>query len=411
MISTETVHSAEPALVEMQLEWRELERIRRAVPVEQSTTTEERVTMVVRSKSRKTTGSSSIWLPAVAISVLAIGVFAGCGGDDSSNGSDDSPSSSSAGTDIEPRTIGVVDIIRQSPIDNAIDEAMESAGEQIGWDVDVADAGGDPAEANRALQAFVTERVDAIILVSIDANAARVPIQAANDADIPVIEIGAEVEESDLWSAQYGEDEVQLTASLAEHIFSVDPAAKIGDLTVTAILNGITRKDALEAAVAEQGEAEIVASTSVDLADPVGSTQQAVSSMLQADPDIDAIHAVYDNFLQAALQTVTNRRSDAKVYSYFTAPETVEALQTDTPLEAVADTDLATTGMIAFDQLISHFENDTEIDRDAAEKHPLEYVIVTRDNVDEMLKGKDAVFPTEEIIGPWIEKWESEYGG
>jgi ribose transport system substrate-binding protein len=362
---------------------------------------------------RRANGSPGLKLLLAALtSAVVIALVAGCGGgdDDDTSGSASGGGGSEAGLEIEPRTIGVVDIIRQSPIDNALDEAMEMAGEEIGWDVEVSDAGGDPEKANQAAQVFVTKGVDAIVMISIEANAARAQIASAQAAGIPVIEIGAEVKPSELWDAQYGEDEKKLTQSLADYIFSQEPEAKIGDLTVTAIANGLVRKEALEEAVDQQGKASVVASAPVDLTDPVTSTEQAVSSMLTAHPDITAIHAVYDNFLQAALQTVTNKRSDAKVYSYFTAPETVKALKSNTPLQAVADDDLATTGMIAFDQLLGHFEKDAEIDREAAKKHPLEYVVVSRDNIAEKLGNKDAVFPTDEIVAPWIEKWEGEYG-
>jgi ribose transport system substrate-binding protein len=363
---------------------------------------------------RRARGSSAlVQLLAALTSVLVIGlVAAGCGSSDDSSGSTSGGESGgeTAGLGVEPRTIGVVDIIRQSPIDNALDEAMELAGDELGWDVEVSDAGGDPEKANQAAQVFVTKGVDAIVLISIEANAARAQIASAEGAGIPVIEIGAEVKPSDLWDAQYGEDERKLTQSLADYIFETEPEAQIGDLTVTAIANGLVRKEALEEAVEKEGKASIVASAPVDLTDPVTSTEQAVSSMLTAHPDLSAIHAVYDNFLQAALQTVTNKRSDAKVYSYFTAPETVKALKSESPLQAVADDDLATTGMIAFDQLLGFFENGTEIDPEAAAQHPLEYVVVSRDNIDEKLGNKDAVFPTPEIVAPWIKQWESEYG-
>jgi ABC-type sugar transport system substrate-binding protein len=351
---------------------------------------------------------------AMLAAIVVAGSVAGCGGDEESStqaGGGGGGGAAAEGGGIEPRTIGVVDIIAQSPIDRAMDDAMIEAGKQIGWDVKISDAGGNPQNVVQMMQAFVTQRVDAIILISVEANLVRNQIRAAKAANIPVIEIGAGVRPSELWDAQFGEDETRITEVLADYIFEHDPDAKIANLTVTAISNGLVRDTALKNAVKEQGNAEIVASAPVDLTNPVVSTENAVAAMLTANPDTSAVHSVYDNFLQATIKTITNKRNDAKAYSYFTAPDTVKALRGDTPLQAVADVDLATTGMIAFDQLVAHFESDAAIDRNAGEAHQLQYVIVSKENVEKLLGDKPSLFPTEEVVEPFVTRWKQEYGG
>ena len=310
---------------------------------------------------------------------------------------------------VTPRTIGVVDIIQQSPIDQQIDNIMLLAGKKLGWKIDVIDAAGDPRKVVNAMQTFITRNVDGIVLLSIAANNVRAQLAAARAKGIPVIEIGAGVVPSTLWSAQYGEDEARIARTIAEYIVKHDPNAKIADLKTHLVSNAIVRAAELRAVVKAQGKASIVAETEVDLSNPVVNTQKAVTDMLTAHPDITAIHAVFDNMAHAAIQTVIRKRSKAKVYSYFTAPETVANLRKDTPLQAVADVNLALTGAIAIDQLARFYELKTPIDQNAVDKHPLTYLIVDRSNVDRLLRNKKVVFPVEQLLAPFVKRWQNEF--
>lgn len=352
---------------------------------------------------------TSVATVALTASALAI---AACGSSSSSSSSSSSTGGGGAAkSSIKPQTIGVVDIIRQSPIDSAMDDAMTSAGQQIGWTVKVQDAAGNPQTVVSDFQTFITQRVNAIVLISVDANSVRAQLAAAKSANIPVIEIGAGVTPSTLWSAQIGEDETKITQVLADYMLKTDPSAKIGDLTVTAISNGAVREAELKKAVAADPKAHIVATVPIDLSNPVVSTETGVGAMLTAHPDLTAVHSVYDNFLQATIKTIENKRSKAKVYSYFLAPSTVTDLRTKTPLAATVNVNLAASGLIAFDQLVNYFQKHTPIDPNAAQKNPFTYTIVTPANVNQLLKGGTTQYPTASLVAPFVTKWHSEYPG
>lgn len=338
--------------------------------------------------------------------VMAVAVFiAGCGDDDDDS---NTVAEEAAGTiNVAPRDIGVVNLVRQSPAEDKIDRFYEAAGEALGWNVEIVDGGGDPAKIARAVQNFLNQNVDAIITTSNEAATIRGQLQEAKQKGIPVINTNGAARPSDLYTAQYEEDETQLGAQLAANIAETIEDPKIGNLATSIAYSGVLRNDALEA---ELGDA-VVDEQEVDLTNPVADTEAKLNAMLTADPDINTVWAVYDNMAQAAVSTIESKRSDAKLYTFYTTEQNVQNLRSETPLQALSDVNAPKTGAVAFDQLLGFFEKDEPIDPQALQEFPLEYEVVTRDNIDELLGDRDELFTNEEILQPFIEKWQEEYPG
>lgn len=345
-------------------------------------------------------------LAALAIFALSAALVA-CGDDEESE--EASAAAEAAGEiNVEPRTIGVVNLVRQSPAEDKIDRFFEATGDALGWEFDIVDGGGDPAKIARAVQNFVNQGVDAIITTSTEAAIIRGQLRAAADKDIPVIATNGGTTPSDLFTAQYEEDEYKMGQLLAEYMAETIEDPKIANLKTSIAYSGVIRDEALKEQFS--GE-EIVAEQEIDLTNPVVDTENVLNSMLTANPDINAVWAVYDNMSQAAVSTIESKRSDAKLYNFFTTEQNVKNLRADTPLEAVADVNLPHTGGVAVDQLLAYFENGEKIDPDALEENPLTYEVVTRENVDELLGDREELFPNEDILEPFLEKWSQEYGG
>jgi ABC-type sugar transport system substrate-binding protein len=343
---------------------------------------------------------STLLLLIVALAVMA----AGCGDDDDGGGDTDQ---AAANIQVAPREIGIVNLIRQSPAEDKIDQLFEQAAETLGWNVEITDGQGDPAKIARTVQTYVNQGKDAIITTSTEAAIMRGGLQDAQSQGIPVISTNGGTTKSDLFAAQYEEDEYRMGRQLAEYMQEAIEDPKIADLGTSIAISGVLRNNAFHDVFPDSA---FVAEQEVDLADPVGNTEKTLTNMLTANPDINAVHAVYDNMSQAAVTTLLRERSDAKLFNYFTTAQNVENLRNDTALEAVSDVNLPHTGAVAFDQLLAFFEKDQEIDPNALVENPLTYEVVTRDNVDDLLGDKDELFTVDEILQPFIEKWQREYG-
>lgn len=352
----------------------------------------------------------------VAICALAV---AACGGSSkNSSGSTASTGSSgsstasgmaaaSTGADthicVPQKTIGLVELIAQSPIDHKTDEMVQLIAKELGWHVDYVDAGGEVTKAETAVQNFVNEKVSMIVDDSVDAAPIRTGLLAAKQAGIPVFETNAGNEPSPLFAAMYSENETTMGKIMAEYIVKTVPNAKIGDLSTNLNYAGVLREKAIKEVVGSSGgKAQIVADEQVDLTNPVVNTAKTLTDELTAHPEINAIYAVFDNMVAAAVSAVKTKGDTGKVklFSYFTDPSNMPFLERH-ELAAVADANLPFGAVIVFDQYLKHLVKGTSIEADALEKAGgLHYRIVT---------SPEEVFQNKQTLAPYLQKWEAEY--
>jgi ribose transport system substrate-binding protein len=369
--------------------------LRQAAPARSLSPNEEREEMNVRRLIS--------WITLTAM----LAVVVGCGSDDSgdSGSSSEKQTNVSASTGkvcVDKKTVGYVDIFAASPIETSMKELSDAAVKSLGWDMKFVDAAGDFTKMQQAIQSFVTQKVDFIIVASADAAPIRQGLQAAKNANIPVVEIGGgNLDPEKLFSATYNEDEKTLGKMLAEHIVKSVPNAQIADLATTLNYSGKARGEGLKEAVDESGgKAEIAASQQVDSSNVVPSTTKTLTDMLTAHPDINAVYATFDSMATPAANAVRTKNSKAKVYTTFATPSNLE-LMSKGQMGAVIDANLAVTPAVAFDQFLNVAENGGEFDPNAIEKAGgLGYRIVT---------DPKQTYDVNETFKPFLEKWSQDY--
>ena len=86
-------------------------------------------------------------------------------------------------------TIGLAVANLQADFFNFIKESAEEEGERLGYDIITVDAGGDSAKQVSQIQDLITRKVDALIYIPAGATAADVPVRAAKNAGIPVVNV------------------------------------------------------------------------------------------------------------------------------------------------------------------------------------------------------------------------------
>jgi len=92
----------------------------------------------------------------------------------------------------KPR-IGLVTINLQALFFNQVNDGARQAAAEKGVDLVIVDGQNDPARQVRAIETFVAQRVNAIIVLAIDVNGIRPAVEAARRARIPVVAVDAKV--------------------------------------------------------------------------------------------------------------------------------------------------------------------------------------------------------------------------
>lgn len=89
--------------------------------------------------------------------------------------------------------VGLVTINLQALFFNQVNDGAKKAAAEKGVDLVIVDGQNDPAKQVRAIETFVAQKVDAIIVLAIDVNGIRPAVEAAQKARIPVLAIDAKV--------------------------------------------------------------------------------------------------------------------------------------------------------------------------------------------------------------------------
>ena len=94
-------------------------------------------------------------------------------------------------------TIALVTINQQALFFNQINDGAKGAAKAAGVDLVIFNANNVPSAQNDAIENYITQKVDGIILVAIDVNGVKPAITAAKKAGIPVVAIDAQIPDGD----------------------------------------------------------------------------------------------------------------------------------------------------------------------------------------------------------------------
>jgi len=343
----------------------------------------------------------------VAVPLVAAGCGGGSGSSSSSSetGSSGGGEKSPSGIEIPKATIGYVEPAAVDEVTNRNVSQLKAAAKELGWEVKFTNAQGDFSKVISAVEGDVNAGVDAIILGSTDAKLVRQPLLKAEQAGIPAIVIGGEVEEDPLYVAQYTENEPLMSTMLTEKMVEdlggkgTVAAMEIGQLT-----SGITRAEAREE-VLEGSGVELVDSQEGDLADPIQGTKKIASSMLSSNPGLSAMWLVYDYMMPPTLETMeTMGDKTTEVYTWFAGPENVEKLRQNPQVKALVEDNFDHTALIAMDQLAANVAEGAEINPNALEECPLQYEVIEKENAPPPGELK---WPLPENLAPFVANWKA----
>ncbi|WP_225769069.1 substrate-binding domain-containing protein [Inquilinus sp. Marseille-Q2685] len=278
--------------------------------------------------------------------------------------------------------IALVTINQQALFFNQINEGAQKAADAAGAKLVIFNANNVPSAQNDAIENYITQKVDGIVLVAIDVNGVKPAITAAKQAGIPVVAVDAQIPDGDN-AAFVGVDNLKAGEEIGKHVAdyvkqNMGGSAKLG---VIGALNSFIqnqRLDGFKKALSASG-------VKVDIVDTVdGQNVQDVAltaseNLMTANPDMTALYATGEPALIGAVSAVTSqgRTGDIKVFGWDLTAQAMEGIDAGW-VAAVVQQDPATEGKVAVETLLKLKKGETV---PAIINVPV--TIVTKANVDQ----------------------------
>lgn len=259
-------------------------------------------------------------------------------------------------------------------------DGAQQAAEDAGATLQVSDAQNDASKQQNDLQNFVTQQFDAILVNPVDSEAVAPAIQAANQADVPVLALDRGASGGEI-ATLISSDNVQGGKMAGEELIKQVGSGNVVQLegipgTSAARDRGKGFKQAMEA----QNAAKLVASQ------PAGFDRNqglnVTQNLLQANPDVKGIFAQNDEMALGAVQALGDKAgSQVKVVGFDAVPDALKAIQNGKMNASVAQQP-EKIGKLGVENAVK------VVDGQSIKKEiPVEVKLVTQDNVSQFMSG------------------------
>jgi ABC-type sugar transport system substrate-binding protein len=278
--------------------------------------------------------------------------------------------------------IGIVTFSTSDVDTNQMVDTMTQQAQSKGWTVEALNANGDPSQAITAIKQLATKKVDAIIVTVFDSTGLAAGLQAAEDANIPVLSAGGGMAPGIALSASTGAAQPLVDLMLK----NIGKAGTVLDLSYHPGIPCRERADAFDAAVA--ANPGLKATThEITIPGAAESSQAATSAWLGANANAKGPFAIFncydDNAMGAIAALKQNGRKDVQVYSFNATAPAVQAVK-DGTMTATLGVDLTSAGKMLVDQI-------PDIIAAGSSWQPKSFIpghtLVTKENVDEFMKN------------------------
>ena len=216
-------------------------------------------------------------------------------------------------------TIALVQINQQALFFTQMNEGAEKKAKELGAKLVIFNANNDPAAQNNAIETYIAEKVDGIVVVAIDVNGIMPAVQAAAAAGIPVVAVDAILPPGPQM-AQVGVDNEAAGRAIGEHFLKyVDGMAARPSSASSARSTRSSRTCARRASRTSSRRPR----ASPWPASSTGGTSRttrmsAAENLMTANPDLTAIYATGEPALLGAVAAVESqgRQADVKIVGW-----------------------------------------------------------------------------------------------
>lgn len=251
------------------------------------------------------------------------------------------------------KTYALVQINQQALFFNQINEGAQKAADAAGDKLVIFNANNEAAAQNSAIENYIQQKVDGLIVVAIDVNGIMPAVRQASDAGIPVVAIDAILPDGPQKS-QIGVDNGKAGADMGAYFVdyvkkNMGGKAKFG---VVGALNSYiqnVRQKGFEDAVKSDG---IEAAGVVDGQNIQDNALAAAENLITGNPDMTAIYATGEPALLGAIAAVQSqgKQDSIKVFGWDLTAQAISGLD-DGYVVAVVQQDPAGEGKAAVEAL------------------------------------------------------------
>jgi ribose transport system substrate-binding protein len=220
-----------------------------------------------------------------------------------------------AGAAANAATVALVTINQQALFFNQINDGAKQAADKAGAKLVIFNANNQAAAQNSAIEDYIAQKVDGIVLVAIDVNGVKPAITAAKKAGIPVVAIDARIPDGDN-AAFIGVDNKGAGEEIGKYFVDyvknkMGGSAKVG---IVGALNSFIQNQRLDGfKSAAQGVSGIKFLDTVDGQNVQDIALTAAENLMTANPDMSALYATGEPALVGAISAVTSQQRTDKV--------------------------------------------------------------------------------------------------
>lgn len=282
-----------------------------------------------------------------------------------------------AATGAAAQTIALVQINQQALFFNQMNEGAQKAADAAGANLVIFNANNDPAAQNNAIETYIAQGVDAIIVVAIDVNGVMPAVEQAFEAQIPVLAVDAILPEGPQ-ATQIGVDNAKAGEDMAKHFLEATGGeAKVG---IVGALNSFiqnVRQQGFETGIEDASGVEVVGV--VDGRNVQDTALSAAENLMTANPTMNAIYATGEPALVGAVAAVEAQGATDRVavFGWDLTAQVIAAIDAGF-VKAVVQQDPAGMGKAAVDAAMTIIKGG-EVDPVIS----VPITIVTKDNVDD----------------------------
>ena len=317
-------------------------------------------------------------------------------------------------------TVGFVNILGAIESAQRAERTFTEAATQLGWEMNVCDAQGDPTKMARCGDTLLDQNVDVLVVLGIEPSLIKAQLNKAKSQNVPVVQFSGQVADDPLFAGSYYGDEAAVGQVLTDYL--MEKLNALPEDTVPIAVDDYpaewssARTDTLRAAVAEQSKVKIAVESTTDATNLVEGTRKTVTDEITANPDLKAFWFGFDTAGQAGAQAILAKfpgktfPEKPMVVTFHADLGTIELMRAGA-IEAVADTDYASAGWVAVDQIAEFFARKTPFASEPRPEYPgvgdtYDYVIVEATNLPP--EGEYRV-PENDYQTFFKTKWSNEF--
>ena len=252
------------------------------------------------------------------------------------------------------KTIGVSLLTREHDFYRELEAGLEEAAKRHGYRVIITTGDFDLAKQQSAIDNFIVQKVDAIIVCPTDTKGIAPAIDKANAANIPVFtaDIGAE---GGKVVSHIASDNVAGGRLAAEYLAKViGGKGNVGIVSQPELQSVIDRETGFREAIAKFPDIKIV--STINGAGVRDRSLKAADDMFQAHPDIRGVFAINDETALGVLASATSHNmKNLTIVGYDAAPEALKAIAAGSQLKADVAQQPRTIGTQTIDAIADHF--------------------------------------------------------